>query len=45
MAHLLENACEANSFIKPYQWVKDVKGGYFCYLVLNVAAAKSSNFY
>lgn len=36
MAHLPENACEANSFIKPYQWVKSVKGGCLCYLVLNV---------
>lgn len=46
MAHLPENACEAYSFIKPYQWVKSVKGGCFSYLVVNVVAAavKSSNF-
>lgn len=45
MPHLPENACEACSFIKPYQWVKSVKGGCFCYLVLNITAVvKSPNF-
>lgn len=36
MAHLPENAREANSFIKPYQWVKSVKRECLFYLVLNV---------